>query len=283
MTIQPIIRCSCGSGLDARSCCLPFSNVVGITLARYRVAYQSLKRQLFRFIESAGQRTRLTDALQHYYSLDDDPDLVCQDLLQESEEKERVFPWLAWDYRHPQCGRSLGADFLRLNLSSVSLLQHEFGSALLESSTRFYRVIEVHPGVGASIAELGSDAVFFVHDDALPAEVLSSDLILARVVRLREFATIDSIYAYLPCQYEDSLAPYMSRASESPSLFKHDLPETLNFVAQLQDLTDDGLALAAIQTTQSSIERLFRLSELELNRSPAPSGKTPDNDPLPRR
>ncbi|MCA9523581.1 MAG: hypothetical protein KC609_21545 [Myxococcales bacterium] len=262
---------------------MPFSNVVGITLARYRLDYRSFKRQLFRFIESAGQRTRLTDALQQYYALDDDLELVCQDLLQESEEKERVFPWLAWDYRHPQCGRSLGEDFLRLGLDSVTPLQHEFGSALLDSTTRFYRVLELCPGIGASVSELGSEAVFFVHDDTLPADVAVTDLILARIVRLREFATVDSIYAYLPSQYEDSLAPYMARAGESPSLFKHDLPETLSFIARLQDLNDDGLALAAIQNTQASAERLFRLSELELNRSTTPSTKAPDTDPATRR
>ena len=75
----------------------------------------------------------------------------------------------------------------------------------------------------------------------------------------------------------------MARAGESPSLFKHDLPETLSFIARLQDLNDDGLALAAIQNTQASAERLFRLSELELNRSTTPSTKAPDTDPATRR
>lgn len=253
------VRCSCGSGRDAHDCCLPYPNVFGIKLARYRAAYRRVSLLLDRFIESGTCRQWLKDGLGEYYLLDDDLELVTAEVLVEPEEKLRFFPWLAWDFTHPTLGRRLGDAFIAQNWDRLGEFDQRVLATMRDTVTAFFEIEEVIPHLGAWAHHIAENETVFIYDEFLSDDIEVGDLILARLLVVDGYSLVNTIYSHLSAQYLPMVTQYV-HASEPGrhGEFGSRLPETLRFLGNLQDLLDDSLFTAPTRGLTATADRMFR-------------------------
>jgi hypothetical protein len=204
--------CPCGSGKKYKQCCLPHNEQRELDVNTKANAIRTAVAQAFEW----GKRKEWLDLMEqvlaeHLSSSFEDEEEVDLDEIMDSldpEILEIVIPFAMEDFlssRFEPDGKNVIDDFLKRKGSTLPPFGRKYLEALRDSIPGFYEVVEVNPGISATLRDLLRGTMISVSEELWSYDLESSDIIVCRLLSFEGMTLMSTGVYDLPRKAVDIL------------------------------------------------------------------------------
>jgi len=179
--------CWCGSGKKYKKCHLEADRKGDAATPAPGHEFDTVRNQIGRLLEELLPSSKNRAIVQEFFG------------DQASSGDELAFiDWAVHDWVVPRLGRTVLEEFLVRMGSTLTLKEREFVESSARSFVALYEVQNTDPGRGASLSNLMTNEVVFIHDTSLSNRLVRWDGILTRVIQAERGTEVTGVALSVP-------------------------------------------------------------------------------------